>query len=220
MIGPAITPWMEKPDNLPSARVNGCRSVPFCRSHKTQAYAKLSALDRPPCLRLTMWSTWCGKPASSSRMRQYSQRQSVRRATSARSSWLMSLATSEDLAGSGFCHSQDVLQLHEVDEFCLLIGRKAFILLEVDQLGDSLLGLWRRPKMSDRFRRGTGGDKVDNLEVSGAGHGSLAFNHISPHGWHSSWRATKYILPLTHPTPSKNPTASRYSRSLPAGRCC
>ena len=36
-------------------------------------------------------------------------------------SWLISLATREDLAGPRLCHSHDVLQFHEVIEFRLLV---------------------------------------------------------------------------------------------------
>ena len=41
-------------------------SLPLCRLQTTHAYARLSEAEEPPCLRLRMWSTWCGKPASSS----------------------------------------------------------------------------------------------------------------------------------------------------------
>jgi hypothetical protein len=41
-------------------------------------------------------------------------------ATSALRSWLISLATREDLASPRLCHSHDVLQFHEVIEFRLL----------------------------------------------------------------------------------------------------
>lgn len=32
-------------------------SVPLCRLHSTQANARLLAVEEPPCLRLTTWST-------------------------------------------------------------------------------------------------------------------------------------------------------------------
>src|ERR1035437_6676722 len=112
-------------------------------------------------------------------MRQYSQRCPARRATSARTWSLMSLATGEDLASFRLGHSQDVLKLHEMVQLRHLFRRQAFFLLSLDQLSDSALRFGRGQELSNRFRGCARGDELDNLEIGGVGrtHPVLILHH-------------------------------------------
>ena len=87
----------------------------------------------------------------------------------------MSLATTKQLLGLGSCHSQDVLELHEMIELRLLFRGQRGGLFALDKFGDAPLRFGRRAKMSDLGRSGSGRDKIDDLEVGGAGRTHSAF---------------------------------------------
>ena len=81
---------------------------------------------------------------------------------------MISVGTSEDLAGLRLGHSQDVFQLFEVIEFGLFLPRQVVLFLALNQFGDSLLRLGRRSKTDNRLWGCTGSDEVDDLEVGRA----------------------------------------------------
>ena len=109
MIAPKVTSQIEEPRDLARAliyRGNVSAFVPIAdRTGKRQTLAGRFT---------TVLATdnviyWMREATSSSWIRQYSQRPPARRATSARSASLMSLATREDVAGPRLGHSQNML---------------------------------------------------------------------------------------------------------------
>ena len=88
----------------------------------------------------------------------------------------MSLPTGKNLARPCFSHSQNVLQFHEVVEFSLFLGSKGLLFFALNEIRHSLLRGGGRLEMSDRFRRGAGRDKVDDLQVNRARRAHLVFS--------------------------------------------
>jgi hypothetical protein len=152
-------------------------SLPFQTLQRRQANAKLSGSEVPPCFRLTMWSTWWGKYASSSDNRQYSQQPWARSATRRRSASPTSLANSEVLPCPGLCQNHDVLELHIIFEFGVLLDGKTPIPGALHQFADSCLSGGRRVKGQYCLRSGPPGDEVDDFFVrSRCSHG---LHHLS-----------------------------------------
>ncbi len=85
-------------------------SLPLCTLQSAQANARLSATVAPPCLTLTMCSTWQPSKVSASAMRQYSQIRPARIATVKRNFRLTHCPICEILARTGFCQPHDVFQ--------------------------------------------------------------------------------------------------------------
>jgi len=94
------------------------RQKPLYRLQRTQALARLprtSVLPTNDVIDLVR------KPALSSRTKQYSQRRPARSMTRRREASSTSRATGEDLSGPRLRYPQNVLQVHEVVQFGLLL---------------------------------------------------------------------------------------------------
>src|SRR5580704_12494182 len=101
-------------------------------------------------------------------MRQYSQRKSARRATSARRVPLISVLTRKNLSRSRLCHPQDVFQFDEMIQLGSLICRQTGFLFTFNQLGNSPLRLGRRTVIDHRLWSSAPGNEVYDLQIDWA----------------------------------------------------
>jgi len=100
MLGPAVRPRVKEPDNLTCTGVYRGNVTSLVPVADQAGVGQVFGSGGTAVLATDDVVDLGGKPASSSWRRQCSQRWPARRATSARSSSLTSLATREDLAGS------------------------------------------------------------------------------------------------------------------------
>ena len=76
-----------------------------------------------------------------------------------------SRATGEDLSGPRLRYPEDVLQVHEVIQFGLLLHREAGLFLLGNQFGDPALSFGRGAIVGDSLRRSAAGYEIDDFQV-------------------------------------------------------